>query len=280
MAAENTLRVYETRTLFAKDSFTGNGVETLQVITGSRLLITLLVDSIDPGATVNLFVDNNFTNDGTFDTIETISLSAATRVKRVLSDFHNLFNFRYTVVGGSASFKVGISSFDNALSTRIDNAIIEVDLHHTVDVNGRFDSVRIGDGVDLLEINPDGSLNVVVGEDTDEEPINVFEESLAIPNGANTTLMIYVVPVSKTLFLSRIDVSGENIARYEVYIDGDLIARKRSYFGDSLNQTFEFGLSSRRGLQVEAGETITIKVLHGRPFSGAFEARLQGLLKG
>lgn len=280
MADQTSFRVYETRTIVKEEAFTGTGNKDFYVVSGSRMLVTLLVTDIDPATTVNVFVDNNFDTDELDDTILTLSANSVSRVKRVLTDFHNQFSFRYTVTGGNATFKVGVSLFDNAMTTRIDNAIVEVDLHHTVDVQGNFDSVRIGDGTDLLEIDPSGAIPVIVQEATDEEPINVFNEVPAIANGAETTILTYPVPAGKTAFLSRIDVSGENIARYEVYVDGDLIARKRTWHGQGLNDTFDFTLSARRGLRVEAGEIIEVKVLHERPFAGVFEARLQGLLKG
>jgi hypothetical protein len=166
------------------------------------------------------------------------------------------------------------------MTTRIDNAIVEVDLHHTTDVNGEFDSVRIGDGTNLLDINGDGSINVVVGEAPDEEVVNEFAEIGPIVAASPTTILTYPVPALKDLFISRIDVSGENVAKYEVLINGTPIARKRTYFGGNLNETFDFTVGSRRGLPAEAGDIITVVVVHERPFSGAFDARLQGLLKG
>ena len=280
LSPQTPIKLYETRTIVKQENFTGTDLSAFYVHAGSRMLITLLVTAIDSGATVNLFIDNNFDTDEADDTILTMSATSVARVKRVLSDFHNQFTFRTVVSGGNASFKIGVSLFDNAMTTRIDNAIVEVDLHHTTDVNGMFDSVRIGDGTDLLAINSDGSINTVAGEAPDEEAINVFQEAVGVANSAETTILTYSVPSGRTAFLSRIDVGGENIARYEVYIDSDLIARKRTYWGNGLGESFDFSLSSRRGLQVEPGEIITVKVIHERPFSGTFEARLQGLLKG
>lgn len=280
MADQTSFRVYETRTIVKKEAFTGTGTEAFYVLSGSRMLVTLLVTDIDPATTVNVFVDNNFDTDELDDTILTLSANSVMRVKRVLTDFHNQFNFRYTVTGGNATFKVGVSIFDNAMTTRIDNAIVEVDLHHTVDVQGNFDSVRIGDGTDLLDIDPSGAIPVIVQDAADETAINEFSEALLVVNGLETTILTYTVPPGKTAYLSRIDVSGENIARYEVYVDAELIARKRTWFGQGLNDTFDLTLSSRRGLVVQPGEIIRVKVIHERPFPATFEARLQGMLKG
>lgn len=280
MLTNTQLRVYETRTLINEELFSGTKEVPFTVLSGSRMLISLHVLAIDPATTINVFVDNNFNSEDSDETILTLSANNVSRVKRVLSDFHNQFNFRCVVTGGSATFKVGISLFDNSMTTRIDNAIVEVDLHHTLDVNGMFDSVRIGNGVDLLEINTDGSINAVLTEAPNETPINEFSETPAVANGSEATVLTYTVPVGVEAFLTRIDVGGENIARFEVYVDLELIARKRTWFGHGLSDTFDFSLSARRGLPVQSGKVITVKVLHERPFAATFEARLQGLLKG
>lgn len=280
MSDSAQIKLYETRTIVKETLFTGSGVSSFTVITGSRMLITLLVTSIDLGATLTLTANNTFDSDEADDPILVFTATTAGRIKKVLSDFHNQFDFSYTVTGGNATFKVGISLYDNAMTTRIDNAIVQVDLHHTVDSNGNFDSVRIGDGTDLLDIDPSGAIPVIPQEASDEIPFNEFNESLLVVNGAETTILTYTVPPGMTAFLSRIDVSGENIARYEVYVDAELIARKRTWFGQGLNESFDLTLSSRRGLSVQSGGTVLVKVLHGRSFAATFEARLQGLLKG
>lgn len=160
MADNVQLRVFETRTIINQDAFTGSLVRPFYVVSGSRMLVTLIVTSIDPATIVDIFADNNFTDDEPYTTAEQLTLNGVGRTSKVISDFHNLFNFRAVVTGGNASFKVGISLFDNAMTTRIDNAVIDVDLHHTLDNNGRFDSVRVGDGTNILSVEPDGSINI------------------------------------------------------------------------------------------------------------------------
>ena len=154
------------------------------------MLVTLKVLSADVGATVTLNVDNTFDTDIPYETLETVQLTAAGVVKRVFSDFHNLFKLRVTVAGGNATYKVAVALFDNANTTKIDNAQIDVSLDHTIDVMGHFDSVRIGDGQYLLDINPDGSINTVVVNAKKYKILNLplvladTEYSFSLPNGA------------------------------------------------------------------------------------------------
>lgn len=279
MEPRKYLKQFETNVMFNETAVTGTGEIYAVVVSGSRMLITLDITDIDPGTTVTVHADNSFSVDAAFETIETASYNTLGRKKRILSDFNNLFKFRYVITGGNATFKFAVALFDNAITTRIDNAMIDVDLSHLVDVEGNFDSVRIGDGTDLLEINSDGSIPVVIVEGPDEDHLNEFNEIAAIASGVETDLITYTVPVGMDLFLSRIDVSGENIARYEIYIDTDLVARKRTWFGQGLNDTFDFSQSGKRGLEISAGKVIKVKVLHDRPFTSTHEARIQGLLK-
>lgn len=279
MEQKRFLKQFETNVLLDEVAVTGSGEITAVVISGSRMLMVLDITDIDPATTVTINVDNTFSIDAAYETIETLTFNALGRKKRIISDFNNQFRFKYTVTGGNATFRFATSLYDNAMTTRIDNAMVDVDLSHLIDVEGNFDSVRIGDGTDLLAINPDGSIDVVIGEDTDESHINEFNEVLAVSNGVDTDLITYTVPIGETLFLSRIDVSGENIARFEVQLDTDVIARKRTYFSGPLNETFDFTQSGKRGYQINAGKVIKVKVLHGRPMAGDFEARIQGILK-
>ena len=47
MSSSTTMRVYETQALVQKDAFTGSDSASVHVVTGSRMLVTLLVKSID-----------------------------------------------------------------------------------------------------------------------------------------------------------------------------------------------------------------------------------------
>lgn len=264
----NVLRQAETITLFNESGFTGIKEVPFSIVTGSRMLVTLLVTSIDSGASIAAEIQNNFNVSDPYETLDTINVTASGRYKRIFSDFHNQFNIAVTVSGGNASFKIAVSLFDNALSTKIENAEISVDLR------AADDSVKSW----ILDENGNPF--------TDSNPFPVtfvsnpgirrdlFNQVSAVVNGAETQVITYTVPVGKTAELYRCQVSGEQIALYQLYKDNQLIGVKRTHFATDLNETFNFN-SNTGGLKLQAGEIIKITVTHFRPDAASFEADLQ-----
>lgn len=128
-----------------------------------------------------------------------------------------------------------------------------------------------------LEINADGSINVnLVNSPVSNELVNsVFNEILAVPSGALTTILTYTVPPAITSIMQHIDVSGDNIAKYTVLRNSVVMDVKRTMFGENLNEVFNFGGSSEDGIALAAGEVIEVEVIHNRPLAGDFNARLQ-----
>lgn len=275
----NQIRLYETRTYLKNDNVTGDDAVEFYVVSGSRLLISLQVISADPGVICTLDVGNRADNTVAFESLGQGQVTDVGSVKRIYSDFYNQFNVSVNVAGGNATYKVFVALFDNASTTRIENAQIDVSLDHTVDSLGHFDSVRIGDGQYILDINPDGSINVRMDNAADETPVNPYDESPAVPAGAETPVLTYVVPAGKIAFLYRVEASGENIARYKVRINGAVLATRRTHHGSGLTTEFDFTTPNKRAVELQEGDTIEILALHNRPAAGDFEARAQLLLK-
>lgn len=144
------------------------------------------------------------------------------------------------------------------------------------------DAVRIGDGTDELDINPDGSINVniVTMGGGAQEIITTYSEALSVVAAILTTIITYTVPVGKTAKLQRVAVNGENIADYTVIVNGTLTDRKRTYFSGPLNETFEFTGYPDGGVSLIAADTVIVKVIHNRPMSADFGARVQVLQIG
>jgi hypothetical protein len=243
------------------------------------MLVQLKVLSIDVGATVSLNIGNTAEVETGYESLAQVELTAAGDVKRVFSDFFNLFELTATVTGGNASFRVIVGLADNAGTTRIENAQLDVSLDHTVDSLGHFDSVRIGDGEDLLEINDDGSINVNDDLALDETPVNVYSESPSATTGVEATVLTYVVPNGKLGLLYRVEASGENVARYQITVNDAVIATRRTHHGSGLTTDFNFTTPNKRALVLQPGDIVKVLGLHNRPISGDFEARVQLLLK-
>lgn len=161
-----------------------------------------------------------------------------------------------------------------------DNNALRVNTQATI-VSGAFevaidqanDSIKVGDGTDLLEVNPDGSINVNASIDFPGEIKTFYNEVTSI--GASTLTTIQSITIlSNTDFLQKIEVSGTNIAEYRVSINNVVIAKKRTYFGSSLNLDFDF-VSSGKGLPLNILDVVDIKVIHLRPSAGDFNSRIQ-----
>lgn len=139
-------------------------------------------------------------------------------------------------------------------------------------------TIQDDDG-DELEINPDGSINVNIINSTGSNVVkNTYAEASAAVAGVETTIATYVVPLILTgALLQRVSVSGENVGRYRVFVNGTVIDTRRTYYGGAFNEYFEFSTSSADGHGLYPGDTVVVKILHDRPFVGNFQSRIQAL---
>jgi len=161
----------------------------------------------------------------------------------------------------------------------LDRGTLRVDA--TVHLNGADplgDNIAIVDAAtgSKLSINTDGSVNVVVTSGGSPVPRigkNVFNEILAVASGAISNLVNYTVPVGKTMVLERIYVSGDNIAKYYVYLNGVKFDSGRTEF-TQLNMDFVY-FSTQQGYTLVAGDVLLVTVNNFRPTSADFSGRIQ-----
>ncbi len=163
----------------------------------------------------------------------------------------------------------------------VENANFNVQLTHLDDypfAGDIHDSVRIGDGTDLVQVNPDGSLNVVIVPSSSGTEVvkTIYTEVIGIAKAVDTLLVTYTVPVGKTAELLYSDFSGENISEYRILLNSVVIDKKRTYFGAGLNEEFNFK-DTRGGIPLVAGDVVEVKTIHNRPMVGDFNARIQVL---
>jgi hypothetical protein len=162
---------------------------------------------------------------------------------------------------------------DGSINIETLNANLSVQLSHlddfptAGDVN---DSVRIGDGEDVLEINPDGSINITVAG----IPVNEFDDANAVVSGVKVNIVSYTVPIGYNLHLQLVEFNGENIGAYELRVAGTVIARKNTWFGGGLFGQFDFNGAYR----ISGGQTIDLRVIHERPDPAQFSGRICGNL--
>ena len=137
------------------------------------------------------------------------------------------------------------------------------------------DSVRIGDGTDELAINPDGSINVKV-ESSSESIESIYDEETLVPSGSTVVVTSYTVLPGFITFLQKVDVSGNNIAQYDLLVNSIRIDRRRTWFnGGGLDTTFAFADDPVGGLQLNVGDIIEVIAYNFRPDPGDFNARIQ-----
>lgn len=146
-----------------------------------------------------------------------------------------------------------------------------------VDMDPSEDGVYIADkdSGNKLKVNADGSINVIASSGLNGETKNIFNEIAAIASGSETQIVAYTVPVLKTAILERIFVSGENIAKYQIYVNAIKIDVARTYFGASLTVNLEYISTNSTGYMLDALDVVTVTVLHSRPSVSDFEGRIQ-----
>jgi hypothetical protein len=135
-----------------------------------------------------------------------------------------------------------------------------------------------GTNGNYIEPNPDGSINVVVESGVSTNPVINTYNQVAVASGATVQIVTYTVPGGKTAILQRSAVSGENIGRYDIFINGVIQDTVRTMFGGDLTQMFDFTDGIGFGLPLVAGDIVTVQVNNPRPYSANYNARIQVLL--
>jgi len=106
---------------------------------------------------------------------------------------------------------------------------------------------------------------------------SVFSEVTNV--AVNSTETILSFTATSLNYLTQIDVGGENIATYDILINGVQFARLRTYWGDFTSELkLATGLVSEGaidGYKLNIGDTVLVNVTNFRPSPATFECRLQ-----
>lgn len=105
--------------------------------------------------------------------------------------------------------------------------------------------------------------------------ISVYNEVSAVASSATVVLNTYTVPLATEAVLQRIEIGGQNIATYEVFVNAIKIDRKRTYFGSNLSTEIVFDATSSSAYTLSAGDVLQVKVTNFRPTPADFESRIQ-----
>jgi hypothetical protein len=167
---------------------------------------------------------------------------------------------------------VPVQLSDGSINIGTVNAELEVQLSHmdnVPDIGDVADSVRIGDGVDELGIEPDGSINVNV-QDTpaaNSGLSHTYVEVLGVAASLETTLVTVLGGLTQKR-IQKIEVSGTNVAEFRVKLNGSVVTKKRTWW-TRFNETFDFEQFSN-GFKILSVDTLTVTVIHVRPYVGDF----------
>lgn len=146
------------------------------------------------------------------------------------------------------------------------------------DLDSTQDSVTIGDpDGDTLDVQPDGSIIIKETVNSNNSGLYKYNEISSLASGVETIVVSHTTVGGRDTFLQRVEVSGDNIAKYRVKVNGVTINTKRTYFGGDLEKEFIFDGNLNPGLKLTVGDIITVTVEHDRSSIGDFNARIQYL---
>lgn len=97
---------------------------------------------------------------------------------------------------------------------------------------------------------------------------NTYNEVLSVASGVLTNISSFTA--TQNTRLKQVDVSGENIAAFEVLVNGSIVSKKRTYFGGPLDTSFFFD----KGINFLTGQQVVVRVLHNRPTTSNFNANI------
>lgn len=140
--------------------------------------------------------------------------------------------------------------------------------------------VSIVEGGNTMVVNPDGSINVIIesSPSATSTVISTYDMVSAVASNATVQIVSYTVPIGKRAVLQRCPVSGDNIGRYTLSVNGTPQDMLRTMFGGDLTQMFDFTSGNDSGLILSSGDQIVIEVFNPRPYPADFNGRIQVLI--
>jgi hypothetical protein len=138
-------------------------------------------------------------------------------------------------------------------------------------------SVRIG-GIDCaneMDVNPDGSINVNIINSTGLPGLIVTHNEITSVPASVETIIVTVTAPAGGYRVEKVEVSGENVALFRVYVGVTVISDKRSWW-TNFNQTFDFE-NFPNGLILTSGQVLKVTCFHTRPYLGNFESTVLAL---
>lgn len=104
-------------------------------------------------------------------------------------------------------------------------------------------------------------------------PINQFG-SVSVPSSTETTLVTYIVPMTKTLLIKQVVAWGDYDAEFFIRVDGTQVGGGRSSPSDRT-----LVLSYAAPIMANAGQTVTVAAMQYAPSAQTMNSNLVGELQ-
>jgi hypothetical protein len=102
--------------------------------------------------------------------------------------------------------------------------------------------------------------------------VYAYNSVLLSPMQTNITIITHTVPTGEKAYLRHVPVSGQNKAKYTVYINESIVQVKRTYYTE-YNEDFRFD-TSNGGILLVADDVVTVKVDNNSNSSANFNASI------
>ena len=110
------------------------------------------------------------------------------------------------------------------------------------------------------------------------DTVQIYDEATSVAKSTPATVVQYTVPTGRTMYLRFASASGTNYAKFKLLVDGAPVRTLRSHDG-TLNVLFVFDDDQNKGgIKLNAGQVVSIEVLHNRDWVGDFEGDIYGRL--
>lgn len=193
---------------------------------------------------------------------------SANEQKRPAIDFAELQRAMYEEEPTVAQRSVLVDECGNRINN---NNPLPVAFDGTVSIG----DVSIVDNGNTLKVNTDGSINVNIVSSSDTPGLIIsYNEITSVAAGIETTVLTVTAPPTGYR-IQKIEVSGDNVGQYRVYMNTNVILTKRTWWTD-FNATFNFEDFSN-GLLLTSGQTISVTITHSSPDLGTFDATAMAL---
>ena len=118
MSNRKIVKLYTSPSIIPKKVYSSGIINfSLDINSGSRLVLCLETFAIDSATRVTLKFKTSFSVDGIFKQVLLVTSTSIGVQTSVLVDFHNFIDIQFEVAGGNATIAFGLTSNDNGIIT-------------------------------------------------------------------------------------------------------------------------------------------------------------------